>query len=75
VTGQKDPRSNNAFVSIDAFQVLDTQPEGDVLLIIDNEWNYPELTWGNYVKDPITIETGYTNTVRMRLTDSDHTGG
>ncbi len=71
VTGKKNPLSNNAYVSIDAFAVLGSQAEGDVRFMIDNEWNYPELTWGNYMKDPILIEAGYTNTVRMRLTDND----
>jgi hypothetical protein len=71
VTGEKHPDANNTFVAVDAFQVLGDYPDGDVRLIIVNEWNYPELTWGNYVKDPIVIESGYTNAVRMRLTHSD----
>ncbi len=71
VTGKKAPASNNTFVSVDAFEVLGTPGEGEVRLIINNLWNYPELTWGNYMKEPILIETGYTDTVRMRLTDND----
>ena len=75
VTGKKAPVSNNRFVSINAFEVLGASEEGEVRLNINNLWNYPELTWGNYMKDPILIETGYTNTVRMRLTDNDQYGG
>lgn len=67
VTGQKNPRSNNAFVSVDAFRVLGGRGEGDVRLNIINAWNYPELTWGCYVKEPIFIEEGYSNTVQLRL--------
>ena len=71
VTGQKDPQASNAFVSIDAFEVPDPEGQGDIRFLINNEWNYPELSWGNYVKEPILLSSGYTNTVRMRLTDSD----
>jgi hypothetical protein len=38
-------------------------------MLIANEWNYPELTWGCYVKEPILIGSGYGNTVRIRLVD------
>ena len=75
VAGNKNPLSNNAYVSVDAFAVLGAQDQGDIRFMIDNEWNYPELTWGNYVKEPIMIETGYTNTVRMRLADNDSYAG
>jgi beta-galactosidase len=71
VTGEKNAASNNAFVAVDAFEVLGTPVEGDVKFIVNNEWNYPELTWGNYVKDPILIESGYTNSLRIRLTNND----
>jgi len=47
--------------------VLGDFPPGEVRFNINNEWNYPELTWGNFVKPPVRVETGYTNTVRMRL--------
>ena len=71
VTGQKNARSSNCYVSVDAFVVLGDQPEGSVRLNINNLWNYPELTWGNYVKPPILIASGYSNSVRLRLTHTD----
>lgn len=71
VTGAKNPRSNNAYVSVDAFVVLGTPTEAEVRMNINSAWNYPELDWGNYVKKPILVGTGYTNTVRVRLTDHD----
>ena len=55
VTGEKNPRSNNAFVSVDAFLILGSGAEGQVQMNINNAWNYPEITWGNYVKPPIFI--------------------
>jgi hypothetical protein len=69
VTGDKSPESSNAYVSVDAFVLLGTGAQGDVRLNINNAWNYPELTWGNYMKEPVLIEQGYGNTVHMRLTD------
>ena len=74
VKGDKSPGSNNSWVSVDAFQVLGSKTKPDVLFIINNEWNYPEvgwLRWGNYAKDAVVVTTGYTNQVRMRLAGSD----
>lgn len=45
---------------------------GRVKLIIDNQWNYPGLLWGNYMKSPIIISPGHKGRVRIRLTDNDH---
>jgi hypothetical protein len=70
VTGAKNARSNNAYVSIDAFLVLGTGIEGDVRMYINNAWNYPELSWGCWVKEPIFIESGYSNKVTVRLTSA-----
>ena len=67
VTGKCSPHASNAYVAVDAFRVLGDFPPGEVRFNINNEWNYPELTWGNFVKPPVRVETGFTNTVRMRL--------
>jgi hypothetical protein len=45
-------------------------PDGKVLFHINNLWSYADLAWGNYAP-PITVERGYQNIVRMRLTDID----
>ncbi|MCC7176199.1 MAG: hypothetical protein IT159_13495 [Bryobacterales bacterium] len=42
-----------------------------VRFIVNNEYNVPNLAWGNWVKDPIILKPGYTNHVRMRFTDRD----
>jgi len=47
------------------------QTRGPVRLVINNEYNVPNLAWGNWVKDPIVVKPGYTNQVRMRFTDRD----
>jgi hypothetical protein len=70
VAGSKNPRSNNAYVSIDAFAVLgESVPQGDVRMNLINAWKDPELDWGNYVKPPIIIGPSYTDTVCMRLSE------
>jgi len=50
----------------------EVQPDGNIQFHIDNLWGYPDLAWGNYVQ-PLTIEPGYKNRVRIRLTDTDET--
>jgi hypothetical protein len=42
---------------------------GSVRFIVNNEWNVPNLAWGNYVKDPILVKPAYTNQVRLRFSD------
>jgi hypothetical protein len=44
--------------------------DGKIRFIINNEWNYPNLAWGNWVKDPILPKPGYSNRVRMWLLNS-----
>lgn len=73
VTGQRNRGASGCYVSIDAFLVLGGPEAGNVRLNVNNEWNYPELSWGNYVKEPILIEPGYLNRVRLRLTDGPPT--
>jgi len=49
---------------------VEVLPDGKVRLNIDNLWGYPDLNWGN-LSEPVTVEPGYKNSVRMRLTDND----
>lgn len=41
-----------------------------VRMFINNEWNYPTLGLGNYMKNPIRINPGYSNKVMMRFIES-----
>ena len=36
-------------------------------LIIDQQWNYPQLDWGNFMKPPLRLEKGTRGSVRMRM--------
>jgi len=42
---------------------------GSLSLYINNEWNYPTLGVGNYMKPAIQCEDGYSGTVRLRPVD------
>jgi hypothetical protein len=71
VVRERGTTPGDGFVTIGAFRVRDAKSRGQVRFIIDNLWNYPQISWGNYAKDPIFVGVGYTNLVRMRLSDVD----
>ncbi len=67
VKGRRTPGSSGAYVFIDHFLVFGKGDYGDTQLIIDNEFNYPELSWGCWTKEPVRVYTGYTGRVYTRL--------
>ena len=67
VLGERRPASGNSYVSLSGFRVLGRHAPGNVLFHILNEWNYPELTWGNYMKEPVRINSGYVQQVQVRM--------
>ena len=50
----------------DAVRLEAARADGPVTLIINNQWNYPTLGIGNYMKDPIVLRDGYTDWVYLR---------
>lgn len=46
-----------------------SQPDSDLRMNINNLWNYRGLGNGNYMKPPVIVKSGYTNSVHIRLTD------
>jgi hypothetical protein len=42
-----------------------------VSMIVNNEWNYPQLGNSNFMKPPVKVGEGYTNTVRVRFVRYD----
>lgn len=56
-------------VAIDVFRLLRSDSKDDVRMVYVNQWNYPDLSWGNYVKRPQITGNYYQNAVRMRLID------
>jgi hypothetical protein len=60
----------NTFISVDCFRVLGGGCEEDkVKMIVNNDYNYPRLAWGNYIKPAIVVGDGYSNRVYVRLSD------
>ena len=40
---------------------------GGVRMVVNNEWNYPQLGNSNFMKPPVKVGEGYTNMVRVRF--------
>ena len=47
------------------------QTNGGVSMIVNNEWNYPQLGNSNFMKPPVKVGEGYANTVRVRFARND----
>lgn len=67
VRGEKNSRSMGAYVFIDHFRILGENDYGDTKLIINSEFNYPELSWGCYTKPAIRVSTGYEKKIYTKL--------
>lgn len=67
VTGNKGVNGQNSYVTIDRIVVLGENAIGNTRFIVDNEFNYPDLTWGCYYKEPVLVASGYTRRVTARL--------
>ncbi len=61
-------------VWLDAFKILGGKTRASVRFVINSEWNYPKLGWGNYVRDPIFVKAAYENQVRLRFREGDADG-
>ncbi len=72
IVAQKRPygqtQEDKAVIPIGAIKVLNGKPGGEILLIVNNQWNYTKMGLGNYMKPPIYINPGYKNKVCMRMT-------
>lgn len=70
IVAQRSVRANEGrkvVIPFGAIRILNDKRAGDVALIINNQWNYTKLGLGNYMKPPIYIGDGYSNSVRFRM--------
>ncbi len=67
VNGKQGNDSCECYVNIDHFVVLDGSEAGDIRFIINSEFNYPQLSWGDYEKQPIQVSTGYSKCVYTKI--------
>lgn len=62
--------SSGPAIPLDAFCILDGPPTGgDVKMIINNQWNHTKMGLGNYMKDPILVKDGFSEEVKIRISD------
>ena len=62
-------------VVVDAFEILsgaDSSAKVEAKLVVDQQWYYPNLGWGNYVGKAGTLAEGTKGSVTVRLTDQDN---
>ena len=65
VSGEKTADSGGCYISIDYFRILREGRPEPVKLAVLNDFNYPQISWGNYKKPAIRISSGYHNQVEM----------
>ncbi len=68
VSGDKAEDAGDYYIVIDYLRIIRREMEEPVRFIINNEYNYPHIAWGNYSKPPILIQEGYSNFISMKLT-------
>ncbi len=51
--------------------VSTSQQNGGVSMVVNNEWNYPQLGNSNFMKPPVKVGEGYENMVRVRFARND----
>ena len=57
-------------IVVDAFEILGGTDSADAQkakLIVNNQWYYPNLAWGNYTGNPGTLSYGSSDSVTIRL--------
>lgn len=67
VKGEQVQGAGGAYVFVDHFLVFGEGDYGDTRLLILNEYNYPELSWGCYTKEPVRVSSGYKGKAYTRL--------
>ena len=70
VKGTKNASSSNTYVVIDAFSTQDAPSNSACNMIVNNQWYYPNLGWGNY-SGSLTMGSSYTDSVSIRLLPRD----
>ncbi len=66
VCGEKAEDASDYYIVIDYLRILNGERAEPVKLIMNQEYSFPHLSWGNYVKPPILIKDGTTGTVTMK---------
>lgn len=66
VCGEKEEDASDTYIVLDYFRVLNGEQTEPVKLMLNQEFSFPHLSWGNYRKPPILLEEGTRGRVRMK---------
>lgn len=66
VSGEKAADASDYYIVIDYLRVLNGERTEPVKLMVNQEFSFPHLSWGNYRKPPILMEEGTVGTLRMK---------
>lgn len=67
VCGEKAEDSSDTYIVIDYLRVLNGERTEPVRLLVNQEFSYPHLSWGNYRKPPVLMEKGTTGRIHMKI--------
>lgn len=65
--GEGAEDAHDTYIAIDYFRVITGEKEEPVKLMVNQEFTFPHLSWGNYTRPPITIEEGSTGSIHMKV--------
>lgn len=66
VCGEKASDASDCYIVIDYLRILNGERTEPVKLIVNQEFSFPHLSWGNYRKPPVLMEEGTVGVVRMK---------
>lgn len=59
--GKGSEESQDTYIIVEEFRILNGFAPEPVRLYINNDYNYPMISWGNYCRKPICVQKGYEN--------------
>lgn len=67
VTGEKEPSSQDTYISLDSFEILHPDCPRQVSLLVCMDYNYPRLVLGNYMRPACLPKAGDAFACRLYL--------
>ena len=59
--GKGSEESQDTYIIVEEFRILNGFAPEPVRLYINNDYNYPMISCGNYCRKPICVQKGYEN--------------
>lgn len=67
VCGEKAEDATDCYIVLDYLRVLGTSHTEPVKLMINQDFSYPHISWGNVRKPPLVMRDGTCGTVKMKI--------